>query len=131
VVIGSVGVFFGRLIKAGISRQREFLADASAVQFTRNSRGDRGALKKIGRPRARFADAKPHAEEASHMFFSMGVPAFSELLATHPPLVERIRRIDPSFDGHFVPLDADRRRESRRVPPRRPVTSVLDGPRSS
>jgi Zn-dependent protease with chaperone function len=103
VIIGWVGVFFGRLIKAAISRQREFLADASAVQFTRNPDGIAGALKKIGGLAEGSRITSPHAEEACHLFFSAGVPSFSSLLATHPPLVERIRRIDPSFDGQFVP----------------------------
>jgi Zn-dependent protease with chaperone function len=107
LVIGWAGVFFGRLIKAAISRQREYLADASAVQFTRNPDGIAGALKKIGglAQGSRIQDA--HAEEACHLFFSAGVPSFTALLATHPPLVERIRRIDPSFDGQFVPIAPD------------------------
>jgi Zn-dependent protease with chaperone function len=103
VIIGWVGVFFGRLIKAAISRQREFLADASAVQFTRNPDGIAGALKKIGGLAEGSRIKSPHAEEACHLFFSAGVSSLSSLLATHPPLVERIRRIDPSFDGQFVP----------------------------
>ncbi len=106
LVIGWAGVFFGRLIKCAISRQREFLADASAVQFTRNPDGIAGALKKIGGLAQGSRIESPHAEEACHLFFSMGVPALSSLLATHPPLVERIRRIDPSFDGQFVPIEA-------------------------
>jgi Zn-dependent protease with chaperone function len=105
VVIGWAGVFFGRLIKCAISRQREFLADGSAVQFTRNPDGIAGALKKIGGLAAGSRVTSPHAEEACHLFFSMGVPSVTGLLATHPPLVERIRRIDPSFDGHFAPVD--------------------------
>jgi Zn-dependent protease with chaperone function len=118
VAIGWAGVFFGRLIKCAISRQREFLADASAVQFTRNPGGIAGALKKIGGLAEGSRIASPHAEEACHLFFSMGVPSLSGLLATHPPLAERIRRIDPSFDGHFVRLDpravtADVAREQR------------------
>ena len=74
-VIGYVGVFFGNLIKAAVSRQREFLADASAVQFTRNPDGIAGALKKIGAlaEGSRIEDA--HAEEASHMFFGEAVAA--------------------------------------------------------
>jgi Zn-dependent protease with chaperone function len=104
VAIGWAGVFFGRLIKCAISRQREYLADAAAVQFTRNPDGIAGALKKIGGLAAGSRITSAHAEEACHLFFSMGVPSFTELLATHPPLVERIRRLDPAFDGHFVPI---------------------------
>jgi Zn-dependent protease with chaperone function len=109
-IIGYVGVFFGNLIKAAVSRQREFLADASAVQFTRNPDGIAGALKKIGAVSegSRIQDA--HAEEASHMFFGDALGGWNELfglLATHPPLVERIKRIDPSFDGDFSHVRLD------------------------
>jgi Zn-dependent protease with chaperone function len=97
MLIGYIGVFFGRLIKAGVSRQREFLADASAVQFTRHPEGIAGALKKIGG----FAEgSRVHAhraEEVSHMLFGARKPSFTSLLATHPPLVERIRAIDSTF----------------------------------
>jgi uncharacterized tellurite resistance protein B-like protein len=94
------------LIQAAVSRQREFLADASAVQFTRNPLGITSALKKIGglgEGGSRVSAA--HAEEVSHMFFGNGMaaPLFG-LLATHPPLTERIRAIDPSFDGTFPPV---------------------------
>ncbi len=108
-LIGSIGVFFGRLIKAAISRQREYLADAAAVQFTRYPDGIAGALKKIGGLAIGSRMNHPAAEEASHMFFSMGFRTFfAPLFATHPPLVSRIRRIDPKFNGVFprvVPLD--------------------------
>jgi Zn-dependent protease with chaperone function len=97
MAIGYIGVFFGRLIKAGVSRQREFLADASAVQFTREPQGIAGALKKIGG----FAEGSRihthRAEEVSHMLFGARKPSFTSLLATHPPLVERIQAIDPTF----------------------------------
>jgi Zn-dependent protease with chaperone function len=96
MVIGYIGVFFGRLIKAAVSRQREFLADASAVQFTRHPAGLAGALKKIA-----GLDASqirhPDAESASHMFFGNGIHNFLSLLATHPPVEERISRLDPYF----------------------------------
>jgi Zn-dependent protease with chaperone function len=103
-VIGYVGVFFGNLIKAAVSRQREFLADASAVQFTRNPEGIAGALKKIGALAEGSRVENPEATEASHMFFGQaigGIGTLFGLLATHPPLVVRIRRIDPQFDGDF------------------------------
>lgn len=96
ILIGYVGLFFGRLIKAAVSRQREFLADAAGVQFTRNPDGLAGALKKIGG----FTDntiVHPNAEEASHMFFDTGLAVNFNLFATHPPLEERISRIEPMF----------------------------------
>ncbi|WP_411832850.1 M48 family metallopeptidase [Pseudoxanthomonas mexicana] len=98
MVVGGIGLFFGRMIKAGVSRQRELLADASAVQFTRQTAGLAGALKKIGglQEGSQLAD-KGKAEEVSHMLFGEGM-AFSRMFATHPPLVERIRKLDPLFD---------------------------------
>jgi len=99
MVVGSIGVFFGRMIKAGVSRQREYLADASAVQFTRQTRGLAGALKKIGGLQSGSAlQDRADAEEVSHMLFGPGA-ALSGLFATHPPLVERIRRLEPTFDA--------------------------------
>ncbi len=100
MLIGFLGTFFGNLIKASVSRQREFLADASAVQFTRNPDGITGALKKI----LGFDDGSilqsPNAPESSHLFFSQGLRGGLQMLfATHPPLDERIRRLDPSFEG--------------------------------
>ena len=97
-LIGSIGVLFARLIKAGVSRQREYLADASAVQFTRQTRGIAGALKKIAAASAgsRFRAADP--EEVSHMLFAFGGRSFTRLMATHPPLGKRILALDPSFD---------------------------------
>ena len=100
-VIGFAGTFFGNLIKAAVSRQREYLADASAVQFTRQPDGLAGALRKIGGFAKGSAIQNPNAPEASHMFFGRATSGFSALFATHPPLEERIRRIDPSWDGAF------------------------------
>ncbi len=107
IAIGAIGVFFGRLIQAALSRQREFLADASSVQFTRNPAGLSGALQKIGGVGSQVESA--HAGEASHMFFGngMGKPLLGAL-ATHPPLDERIRAIDPGWNGKF---------KTARVPP--------------
>jgi Zn-dependent protease with chaperone function len=102
LIIGWMGVFFGRLIQAAVSRQREFLADASSIQFTRNPAGLAGALKKIGGLSYGSKLEAPHAEEASHMFFSNGMgESFLHMMDTHPPLEERIRAIDPNFDGLF------------------------------
>ena len=100
-VIGSIGVLFGRILKSAISRQREFLADASSVQFTRNPEALAGALKKIGGLQEGSRIRNVNAEQASHMFFSEGVWTLGSLFASHPPLEERIRRLDPSFDGRF------------------------------
>ncbi|MGH8042298.1 MAG: M48 family metallopeptidase, partial [Rudaea sp.] len=97
LAIGYIGVFFGRLIKAGISRQREYLADASAVQFTRQTRGISGALKKIGGLADGSKLASGETEEVAHMLFGDGV-GYSALFATHPPLNLRIKAIDPQFD---------------------------------
>ena len=99
MAVGLFGMLFGNLIKAAVSRQREFLADASAVQFTRQPAGLAGALKRIGGAIAGSAVQSPNAPEASHMFFGRATSGFSGLFSTHPPLAERIRRIDPSWDG--------------------------------
>jgi hypothetical protein len=105
MVIGYAGVFFGNLIKSAVSRQREYLADASAVQFTRDPDGIAGALKKIGGLYQGSQIDNPGAPEISHTFFAQGVSGFMQsLFATHPPLTERIRRVDPRWDGRFAPL---------------------------
>jgi Zn-dependent protease with chaperone function/uncharacterized tellurite resistance protein B-like protein len=107
MVIGFLGQFFGNLIKAAVSRQREFLADASAVQFTRNPRGISGALKRIGGFSSGSVLAHPESAELSHTFFSEGVSfSFASLMATHPPLSERIKRIEPDWDGDFPETSA-------------------------
>ncbi|MCK7592154.1 M48 family metallopeptidase [Pseudomarimonas salicorniae] len=97
LVVGAVGVFFARLIKAGIARSREVLADASAVQFTRQSAGLAGALKKIAGLAEGSGLQNAHAEEVSHMLFGEW-RGYSSWFATHPPLVERIRVLDPAFN---------------------------------
>ena len=101
IIIGFVGVLFGRLIQAAVSRQREFLADASAVQFTRNPLGLAGALKKIGGASEGSELQSHRAEEVSHFFFANGLKSEFFGFATHPPLEERIKALDPSFDGKF------------------------------
>ena len=98
-VVGYIGLFFGRLIKAAVSRQREYLADASAVQFTRNPEGIAGALWKIRKGTSKLDNA--HAEDMSHMCFSSALN-FSSLMATHPPLDKRIKAIDPYFDAKMT-----------------------------
>ena len=105
LVIGFTGTFFGNLIKASVSRQREFLADASAVQFTRNNNGIAGALKKIGGYTPGSELDTPEAPTMSHAYFSNGVSSFMQsIFATHPPLDVRIKRIDPNWDGVFAPV---------------------------
>ncbi len=96
-LIGYIGVFFGQLIKAAVSRQREFLADASAVQFTRQTVGIAGALKKIAAAQQGSELQTVDTDEVSHMLFATGT-SFSSLLATHPPLMQRIKALEPSFD---------------------------------
>ncbi len=91
---GMVGMLFASLIKAAISRQREFLADASAVQFTRNPNGIGGALKKILTLEAGSLITLPRASEIGHLFFGEAVRNFFTFFATHPPLTERIKAID-------------------------------------
>jgi Zn-dependent protease with chaperone function len=95
-ILGWIGVFFARLIKAAVSRQREYLADASAVQFTRQTTGIANALKKIGGFKEASYIRSADPEEISHMLFGSGA-RFTGLFATHPPLIERIRALDPSF----------------------------------
>ena len=108
MIIGSIGTFMGRLMQCAISRQKEFLADASAVQFTRNPMGLAGALKKIGGSTFGSQINSPGARQASHLFFSESHPhKLFAFLATHPPLAERIRLLDPSFDGNFPKMEED------------------------
>jgi Zn-dependent protease with chaperone function len=95
-IVGYVGLFFGRIIKAAVSRQREFLADASSVQFTRNPGGIAGALDQIRSSTALIQSRR--AEDLSHMFFGQGIDVFFEaLFDTHPPIEERIQRVYPGF----------------------------------
>ncbi|EGQ9158804.1 M48 family metallopeptidase [Vibrio parahaemolyticus] len=103
LVLGWLGTLFGNMIKAAISRQREFLADASAVQFTRNDQGIAGALKKIGSNVQGSTLNTKASDEMSHMMFGQSkLSGFSGLFATHPPLDERIRRIEPNWDGSYA-----------------------------
>ncbi|MBQ1278588.1 MAG: M48 family metalloprotease, partial [Thermoguttaceae bacterium] len=109
VVIGSIGVFFSNVIRAAISRQREFLADASAAQFTRNPAGLAGALKKIGGLTGGSRVNAARSAEMAHLFFgSVFSGGFMEsLFKTHPDLTERIRRLEPTFDGRFPKVAVD------------------------
>ncbi len=110
--IGYIGLFFGRLIKASISRQREYLADASSVQFTRDADGIANALAHIQIDSNRGLLRNSHAEDMSHMCFDTPVAlSFKGWLATHPPLPDRIKAIRPNFSlADYRPkpnLDAD------------------------
>lgn len=112
MVLGYVGLFFGRLIKAAVSRQREYLADAAAVQFTRNPQAVSGALKKIAALSA-GSTLQGDTEEVGHMLFGAGNTGW--LFATHPPLNQRIRAIEPSFDPaelDYIAKQLDRHREA-------------------
>src|SRR6185295_19863165 len=136
-VIGWVGGFFGGIIKSAISRQREFLADAAAVQFTRNPLGIASALKKIGALSAGSKLVSRNAPQASHLYFGNGL-AESRFAwrSTHPPLAERIRILDPAWDGTYPRIAGDEtapakkkeptRRGARLVPgmPATPATSI-------
>jgi Zn-dependent protease with chaperone function len=121
LLIGGIGVLFGRLMQSAVSRQREFLADASAVQFTRNPGGLAGALKKIGARSNGSELESANALEANHIFFSNGASSFlTGMFASHPPLDERIRLLDPSFDGDFTRVKFKRgleEQEPRPAPP--------------
>ena len=119
-VFGFVGVFFGGLIKAAVSRQREWLADASAVQFTRQTTGLAGALRKIGGIPTGSALRDSRGAQVSHMLFGEGkrprrlFARLSALSATHPSLPERIKALDPSFDPQV--LDELQRHYSQQPP---------------
>ncbi|TVR64779.1 MAG: hypothetical protein EA422_05910 [Gemmatimonadales bacterium] len=132
VVLGYLGVLVGRLIQAAVSRQREYLADAAAVEFTRNPDGIANALKRIGAGAhgSRLQDS--HAEEASHFFFASGRrKALSGMTATHPPLEKRIRRVQPTWDGSYDVPPAPKVRGSGRKasrPSRRdPIRDLMEG----
>ena len=105
LIVGSIGVLFGRLIQSAVCRQREFLADASSVQFTRNPNGLSRALQKIGRHSFGSKLESTNAPDLAHFFFGngLGEPAMN-LMATHPPIEDRIRAIDPLWDGKFPAL---------------------------
>ena len=111
--IGSIGLFFGRWIKSLVSKQREYLADASAVQFTRMPDGIAGALKVIGGTAEASKMNAGAAEQISHMFFSEGISSF--FFATHPPLVNRVQQIDERFDGDFQKFMKQRQRRYREL----------------
>ncbi|WP_226645592.1 M48 family metallopeptidase [Microbulbifer variabilis] len=113
MVVGYAGTLLGNLIKSAVSRQREYLADASAVQFTRNNAGIANALKKIGGYSAGSNLSSGRAAEFSHMFFASGLKrSFFNLFASHPPLAERIARLEPNWNGHY-PSDSSSSAQSQ------------------
>lgn len=115
-LIGYLGTFFANIIKSGVSRQREYLADASAVQFTRHPKGIAGALKKIGGFPTGSKVNEPRSREISHMFFGQAFSSWlGKLNATHPPLPKRIGRLDPQFDGTFARVTGDAPKERLRA----------------
>jgi len=117
MVSGGLGILMGNLIKSAVSRQREYLADSSAVQFTRNPEGLSGALKKIGALSLGSRLVSPHADEASHMFFGNGMrESWFAITSTHPPLLERVQLLEPSFDGDFSEVKF----EEKPSPPTKP-----------
>jgi len=116
-VIGSIGYFFTRLIQAAVCRQREFLADASAVQFTRNPSGIASALAKINRFEWSSELHTPQAAKASHFLFASGSnDIWEKMFSTHPPLKERITAIDPNFDFESIKRKADANDENTTAP---------------
>lgn len=108
MAIGGLGHFFGRLIQSAVSRQREFLADASAVQFTRNPEGIASALSKIeGNTYRSYVDS-PYAEEMSHLFFGTALNSnwFADWFATHPPIRHRIQKVESYWQRNGSRLSA-------------------------
>ena len=133
MIVGYVGYFFGKLIQASMSRQREYLADASAVQFTRNPPGITGALKKIGGYAIGSSLDTHRAAAISHFFFAQSaVSEFGGLWDTHPPLAARIRAIDPAFDGQFInpPEIVDVAKEPWSKVPHMPPAAPVPSPQS-
>lgn len=101
-LIGFLGTLFGDMIRSAVSRQREFLADASAVQFTRNPQGISDALKVIGGYNAGTQLFSPSTGEVSHIFFGQALTRLGGLFDTHPPVMDRILRIQPDWDGAYI-----------------------------
>ena len=130
MVLGYIGVFFGRLLQAAVSRHRERLADASAVQFTRDPQGLTGALLKIAGLSAGSRLVAPEGEQVAHMLFA---PGFARLLATHPPIEERLQELNPQFRASELPAlaaaamrDAERQRAADAALAPRPASAVPD-----
>ncbi|MCU7845432.1 MAG: M48 family metallopeptidase [Candidatus Thiodiazotropha sp. (ex Monitilora ramsayi)] len=128
MAIGYIGLFFARWIKSAVSRQREYLADASAVQFTRSPQGIAGALKKIA-VHSQGAVLARDSEEIAHMLFGQGVSA--AMFATHPPIIERIQRIDPGFrESELAEIAKRLQRRSRKEADQEAVASKASSKRA-
>ncbi len=108
-IIGWLGGLFAGFIKAAISRQKEYLADASAVQFTRNPKGVADALKVIGGHVPGSSVVASRANELSHIFFGQIADSLWQVFATHPPLADRIRRVQLDWDGQYIKLSQQQR----------------------
>jgi Zn-dependent protease with chaperone function len=92
LILGLTGTFFGKLIQRAVCREREYLADASAVQFTRHPDALASALNKIHTGSSRIKISAARA--ADHLFIAnCRKPRWFTLFRTHPPLEKRIRRI--------------------------------------
>lgn len=126
IIIGYAGVFFGNLIKAAVSRQREFLADASAVQFTRDPETIGGALKVIGHGSGSDIDSSER-EETAHMFFGQAMKFRFGWFKTHPPIEERIQRIEPNWDGQFIAPQSRQEAEQESPDLAKPSVNTLAG----
>lgn len=126
MAIGSIGTLVSRLIQAAVSRQREFLADAAAVDYTRNPAGIAGALRKIGGIPSQNRMNQAAASEFEHFFFT---PALATAFATHPPLPLRIAKIENRPISEVVPDSPARQQGNDRrglVPDAPPVAPVSD-----
>ncbi len=115
MVIGWLGTLFGQLIKAAVSRQREYLADASAVQFTRDPKGISDALKLIGGSQYGAELQSDQRSEVSHLFFGQVIRKMAAPFATHPPLMERIIRVQPDWDGNYIYRSEPSRLQKKRA----------------
>ncbi|MGB3462401.1 MAG: M48 family metallopeptidase [Rhodanobacter lindaniclasticus] len=126
IVVGYVGYFFGRLIQAAVARSRESLADASAVQFTRQTDGIAGALKKIAILSEGSQLQAANKQEVAHMLFGEG-GSFNALFATHPPLLERIRALEPGFTQADLARTAAELQRAAASPPQEPAAASTPG----
>lgn len=127
--VGSLGKLFATLIKAAVSRQREFLADAAAVQFTRNPFGIAGALSKIRGATSGSVVGNPQASEASHLFFADALThKITTMFATHPPLDLRIKAIEPLFSRYAPELEAVREKVRAATPARDKTAAATKSP---
>jgi len=127
IVVGYIGYFFGRLIQAAVARSRESLADASAVQFTRQTDGIAGALKKIAILSEGSELQAANKHEVAHMLFGEA-DKFNALFATHPPLLERIRALEPGFREEELAQLARTLQQGAVAPSTVPVTSKATNP---